>query len=138
MVVVAESAKFTMAYTNVGLSPDGSSSYTLPRLVGLRKAQELMFTNKVLSAHEALDWGLVNLVVADDELMNEANSLARMFASGAKGSNTAIKKLLSASNVNDLETQMALESSLIAQCADSEDGGEGVTAFVEKRKPRFN
>jgi len=137
MVIVAESAKFTMAYTKVGLSPDGSSTYTLPRLIGLRKTQDLMLTNRVLSAREALDWGLVNSVVADDELINEANALASAFSSEATGSHAAIKKLLLASGANDLETQMALESATISNCADSTDGREGVAAFVEKRKPEF-
>lgn len=138
MVIAAESAKFTMAYTKVGLSPDGSSSYYLPRLVGLRKAQELMFTNRVLSAQEALDWGLINSVASDDDLLDKANELAQMFASGSKGSNAAIKKLLSVSNANDLVTQLAQESATIASCADSADGREGVAAFVEKRKPEFS
>ena len=138
MVLAAESAKFTMAYTNVGLSPDGSSSYFLPRLIGLRKTQELMFTNRVLSAQEAYEWGLVTQVVSDDELMAEANKLAEKFVNSAKGSNAAIKKLLMASFSNGLETQMELEGRAIAVCANSDDGKEGVAAFVDKRKPEFS
>lgn len=138
LVLAAESAKFTMAYSNVGLSPDGSSSYFLPRLIGLRKTQELMLTNRVLTAQEALDWGLVTQVVADDELMNEANKLAEKFVQSALGSNGAIKKLLLASSSNGLETQMELEGRTIAECANSNDGKEGVAAFIEKRKPEFS
>ena len=79
-VVAGQSAAFTMAYSKVGLSPDGSSSYYLPRLIGLRRAQELMLTNRVLSAEEALDWGLVNAVVADEELQATAEKTARLVA----------------------------------------------------------
>jgi len=138
IVLAAESAKFTMAYTNVGLSPDGSSSYFLPRLIGLRKTQELMFTNRVLSAQEACEWGLVTQVVSDEELIGEANKLAATFVRGAKGSNAAVKKLLLASFANGLETQMELEGRAIAECAESDDGKEGVAAFIEKRKPEFS
>jgi len=71
LVIAAESAKFTMAYTKAGLTPDGSSTYFLPRLVGLRRAQELALTNRVLSAREALEWGIVTRVVPDDRLRAE-------------------------------------------------------------------
>ncbi len=138
MVIASEQAKFTMAYSNVGLSPDGSSSYFLPRLVGLRKAQELMFTNRVLSADEAVSWGLVNRVVPADDLLTSAQDLAQSLAKGSVRSNGAIKRLLSCSFDNGLETQMELESRAIAECADSPDGREGVAAFIEKRKPQFS
>lgn len=138
LVLAAESAKFTMAYTNVGLSPDGSSSYFLPRLIGLRKTQELMFTNRVLSAQEAFEWGLVTRVVADAELQEEALKLAGSFVKGAKGSNAAIKKMLIQSFSNGLETQMEIEGRTIAECADSVDGKEGVSAFIEKRNSSFS
>ena len=137
LVLAVESAKFTMAYSKIGLSPDGSSSYYLPRLIGLRKAQELMFTNRVLSAQEALDWGLVTQLVADADLMLEAQKLAEIFVSGARGSNSMIKKLLLTSFDNSFETQMELEGRGIADCANSPDGQEGVAAFVEKRKPTY-
>jgi len=137
LVVAAESAKFTMAYTKVGLSPDGSSSYYLPRLIGLRRTQELMITNRVLSAQEAMDWGLVTKVVADDQLMVEAEKMALICVDGAKGSNATVKQLLLASFNNSFETQMELEGRGIADCGNSADGKEGVTAFLEKRKPVF-
>ena len=137
LVVAAESASFTMAYTKVGLSPDGSSSYYLPRLVGLRRAQELMYTNRVLSAAEALDWGLVNKVVADQDLVTAATKLADMFVAGSKGSNSAVKQLLLQTFNNSVETQMELESRAISACAASDDGREGVAAFLDKRKPEF-
>ena len=76
MVLSARSAKFTLAYTRAGLVPDGSSTYFLPRLVGLRRAKELIFTNRVLNAEEALDWQLINQVLDDDLLQDEAMKLA--------------------------------------------------------------
>lgn len=138
IVLAGESASFTMAYTRAGLCPDGSSSYFLPRLVGLRRAQELMLTNRTLSAAEACELGLVTRVVADDDLQAEADKVARELAQGARLSTAYVKKLLLASAGNDLETQMELEGQLVAQCAASPDGREGIQAFVEKRKPDFN
>ncbi len=138
LVLASETAKFTMAYSKIGLSPDGSSSYFLPRLIGLRKTQELMFTNRVLSAEEALDWGLINQVVAQDQLLNEANKLAQKLATGSLNSNAAIKALLVHSYSNQLEAQMELESRSIAACSAAADGVEGVSAFLEKRSPEFD
>ena len=138
LVLAAESAKFTMAYTKAGLSPDGSSSYYLPRLIGLRRTQELMYCNRVLSAAEAQQWGLINKVVAEDDLLDEARKLAAMFTKGAKGANAAVKQLLSKAFDNSLETQMELEGVAIAENAGSSDGLEGVAAFLEKRAPKFD
>ncbi len=137
IVLAAESASFTMAYTRAGLCPDGSSSYFLPRLVGLRKAQELMLTNPTLSAAEAAEIGLITRVVPDDELRADAEAAAAQIASGARLSTAYVKKLLLASAGNDLETQMALEGQLIESCVTSPDGREGIAAFFEKRKPEF-
>mgnify|MGYP001552485977 CR=1 FL=1 len=137
LVVAAESASFTMAYTRAGLSPDGSASYYLPRLVGVRRTQELMLTNRKLSAAEAQQWGLINHVVDGAELTATVDALANEIASGAKGSHAAVKKLLLASFGNDIETQMDLEGRLIAQNADSADGREGIDAFLNKRAPEF-
>ena len=97
-----------------------------------------MFTNRVLSAAEALDWGLVTQVVADDDLLEQARSLANGLAQGSKASNAAIKRLLSVSGANSLADQLDLERDTIAQCADGKDGLEGVRSFVEKRPPVFD
>jgi 2-(1,2-epoxy-1,2-dihydrophenyl)acetyl-CoA isomerase len=137
LVLAAESASFTMAYTAAGLSPDGSSSYYLPRLIGVRKTQELMLTNRTLSATEALAWGLVTEVVDAAELAARADALADRIASGATQSASAVKKLLLASFKNGLEEQMEWEGRLIADCADSPDGTEGINAFLAKRRPEF-
>ncbi len=138
LVVAAASARFTMAYTKIGFSPDGSASYFLPRVVGLRRTQELMFTNRVLSADEALEWGLVTRVVADGTALDEALSLAQQLAAGPRGSHAAIKQLLTASFGNSLETQMELEGRLITERSASSDGREGISAFAAKRVPAFD
>lgn len=138
LVVAAQSSSFTMAYTRAGLSPDGSSSYFLPRLVGLRKAQELMLTNRTLSATEARDWGLVNEVVPDGQVQARADELAAGFVAGARQSNAIVKRLLLDSFGNGLEQQMEIEGRLITQCVGSRDGQEGIAAFLEKRPARFD
>ena len=84
LVLAADSASFTMAYTRAGLSPDGSSSYYLPRLVGVRRTQELMLTNRTLSAAEAADWGLVTAVVPVAELAAKTEELAVQLAAAAR------------------------------------------------------
>ena len=137
IVLAARSAKFTMAYTNAGLSPDGSSSYYLPRLVGLRRAQELMLTNRVLSAEEACAWGIVTRVVDDADLQAEADKLGRRLAAGPTRAFGAVKKLLSRTFEQSLETQLEDESRLIAAMSGSTDGREGLDAFFNKRRPNF-
>jgi len=137
LVISVDSAKFVMAYTNAGLSPDGSSSYFLPRRVGDRRARELMLTNRVLSADEALDWGIVNQVVAEADLDETVGELAAKIAAGPTLAYGQVKSLLNASFDNGLETQMELESRGIADMARSRDGKEGIQAFLAKRKPTF-
>jgi 2-(1,2-epoxy-1,2-dihydrophenyl)acetyl-CoA isomerase len=138
LVLAAESASFTMAYTRAGLSPDGSSSYYLPRLIGITRTKELMLTNRTLSAPEASQWGLVTEVVPDAELAEKADRLASQMAATARKSNGGVKALLLASFSNGLEEQMELEGRLIAGLADSPDGREGVDAFMAKRKAEFS
>ena len=137
LVLAAESASFTMAYTKVGLSPDGSSSYYLPRLVGVRRTQELMLTNRALSAAEAAEWGLITEVVADADLADAADRMANKFGAGPRKAHGAVKKLLLSSFKNGLEEQIEIEGRFIAECAESADGREGVDAFLEKRRPAY-
>lgn len=138
LVLAAESASFTMAYTRVGLSPDGSASYYLPRLIGITKTKELMLTNRTLSAQEASQWGLVTEVVRDAELADRAAELADQMAATPAGSNGGVKQLLLGTFANGLEEQMELEGRLIAARAVSTDGREGVDAFLAKRNPEFS
>jgi len=137
LVLAATTAKFTMAYTKAGLSPDGSASYYLPRLVGVRRTQELMLTNRTLTADEALAWGAVTEVVDPADLAARTDALADQIASGAKGSHAAVKKLVQATWDNSIEEQMALEGRLIGVNADAPDGREGIDAFLNKRAPKF-
>jgi len=137
LVLVGESARFTLAYTKAGLVPDGGASWLLPRLVGLRRAQEMVFTNRVLSADESVAWGLTTRVVKDAELAHEAAALARQLADGPSGAFAAVKRLYSESSTNGIETQMEMESREIARAAASADGREGMLAFREKRPPNF-
>jgi 2-(1,2-epoxy-1,2-dihydrophenyl)acetyl-CoA isomerase len=136
--IAAQSARFTMAYTAAGLSPDGSSSYFLPRRVGIMRARELMMTNRRLSAEQALDWGLVNQVEADEALMVSAMQLAGTLAKGPTKAFGQVKKLLNSSYDSGLETQMQYEADSIAAMASTADGAEGVSAFLEKRKAVFS
>lgn len=137
MAISADSAKYVMAYTNAGLSPDGSSTFFLPRRIGDRRARELMLTNRVLSASEAADWGVINQVVAAQDLEKTVMELASSLASGPTLAFGKVKSLLNQSFDNGLETQMELESRAIAESSGTTDGKEGIKAFVEKRKPDF-
>lgn len=138
IVVAAESARFTMAYARIAATPDGSSSYFLPRLVGLRRALELYLTNRVLSAREALEWGLVTRVVPDAELWSAVDSLARELAAGPTLAIGAAKRLFHQSTWESLETQMELEAQAIAASGHTEDFRAGVTAFANKTVPTFH
>jgi len=136
-VLAAESARFLMAYSKIGMAPDGSSSYFLPRLVGLKRAMELALTNRVLSAREACDWGLVTEVTTADNLSARAEELVKSLANGPTGAFGAAKRLLHGGWNQSLETQMEWESKAIGEAGSSADGKEGIRAFVEKRKAKF-
>ena len=138
IILAAASAKFTMAYTKIGVSPDGSSTFFLPRLVGIAKAKEMILLNPVYSAEEAKTHGLVTEVLADDALMARANALAQQLAAGPTAAYGETKRLLADTFSNSLETQMEMETRAIAGLtAYSNDTREGFKAFTEKRKPLF-
>jgi 2-(1,2-epoxy-1,2-dihydrophenyl)acetyl-CoA isomerase len=133
LVLAAESARFTMAYSKIGATPDGSSSYYLPRLVGIRRAMELYFTNRVLSAREASEWGLITRVVPDAELLKETAKLAGELAQGPTKAFGGAKRLFHQSTWESLETQMELEAQAIAASGRTQDFRAGVTAFAAKQ-----
>jgi 2-(1,2-epoxy-1,2-dihydrophenyl)acetyl-CoA isomerase len=137
LAIAGESAKFTMAYTRAGLTPDGSSTWFLPRLVGTRRSLELMLTNRLLKAPEALEWGIVNQVVPDDAVLDTATQLATQLAQGPMGAFGVTKRLLLASGSASLETQMEMEGDAIAAASGTPDGREGIAAFLEKRPAKF-
>ena len=137
IVLAAESARFIMAYTRAGLTPDGSATYFLPRIVGAKRALELTLTNRMLTAQEAADWGIVARVLPDDKLLDEAHQLAARLASGPTRAFGRAKHLLERAWTETLETQMEAEGRTIADSARSADAREGITAFLEKRRPQF-
>jgi 2-(1,2-epoxy-1,2-dihydrophenyl)acetyl-CoA isomerase len=136
LAIAARGAKFAPAYTGVGLTPDASCTFLLPRAVGYKRAMELLLTNRVLDAETALDWGLVNQVVENDKLIETAAALAASLAAGPTGAYGALKALLAESEPG-LEGQLARESRAIAERGASAEGREGIAAFLEKRVPRF-
>ena len=138
IVISAESAKYTLAYTKAGLSPDASSTFYLPRLVGLRRAKELMLTSRIFTAQEAYEMGMIDRVVEDEKLMDEARQQTEELASGATQAYGSVKKLLNLSFSNGLETQMDHEGIMISENGSSLDGQEGMLAFAEKRKANFS
>ena len=137
LALAAESARFTLAYSRVGLTPDGSSTYYLPRIVGPRRALELALTNRTLTAREAEAMGIVTRVVADADLQGEAQKLARELAQGATHAYGGIKRLMYAAANTSLDEQMELETEFIADCARTADAREGIAAFLAKRAPKF-
>jgi 2-(1,2-epoxy-1,2-dihydrophenyl)acetyl-CoA isomerase len=136
LLLMGASARLVLAYTRIGLSPDGSATWSLPRLVGLRRSLDLALTNRPLSADEAVLWGLASRVVADEDLAGEAEAFALELAAGATSALGDAKRLLRESLANPLETQMELETIALAANA-NRDGPEGIAAFLEKRRPQF-
>ena len=138
LVLAAESARFTMAYAKIAATPDGSSTYYLPRLIGVRRALELYLTNRALSAREAQEWGLITRVVPDGELASATAALARELAQGPTRAFGGAKRLFHQSTWESLETQMELEAQAIAASGRTEDFRAGVTAFANKQPaPKF-
>ena len=137
LALCGKSSKFNLAYTNAGLTPDGGTSFLLPRVIGARRTMELLLLNRPLPAQQAHDWGLVNEVVEDGELLARALELAEQLADGATGAFGLTKRLV-AHSLGALESHMTLESETIASQAASVDGVEGIRAFLEKRKPDFS
>tara|TARA_Y100001970_G_scaffold75476_1_gene95609 strand:+ start:63 stop:851 length:789 start_codon:yes stop_codon:yes gene_type:complete len=137
IIISSENAKFSAAYTAAGLSPDGSMTYIMPRLIGLKKTKELMITNRRLTAHEALNIGLIDQVAKDDELQNIAMETAVKLSEGATKAYGAVKTLLADSFSSTLESHLEEEARSLNIRAQGHDGKEGVKAFIEKRKPNF-
>jgi len=135
--VMAESAVFRQGYTSNGLSIDGGGTFALPRLVGLARALEIAAFDQPISSAQALAWGLVTKVVADDIVMRETISMLEELVKSALHSFAWSKRLLGESHSNTLEAQLELERQGISDCARHPDGQEGIKAFIEKRKPAF-
>ena len=137
IVIAAESAKFTPAYTRIGMSADGGGSFVLPRLIGAQRARQLLLLNPLCSASEARDLGLVGFVVPEADLEAKGAEIARTLAAGPTRAYGEVKRLLLDSHSNSLEQHLALESRSMSALAETADGREGFAAFVAKRPAHF-
>jgi len=137
VAIAGEAAQFTLAYTGIALTPDGGASWLLPRLVGLRKAQEMILLNSRLSAAEALAAGLVTQVVGGADLDATARDVAHKLAQGPTKAFARSRELLSSAYGETLETHLERESRGIVGASAGTDGREGIAAFLDKRKPAF-
>ena len=138
-IIAADTAKFTMAYTGIGTSPDGGSTYLLPRLIGRRAALEMALLNKPIDAPRALALGMVNDVVAEDALQNTVEDVAKKLANGSAKALGNAKRLVNESlESTSLQAHLAREKELFLTCAVTGDFEEGLQAFFEKRPPKFS
>ena len=136
--VIDRSAMFRQAYTSNGLSVDGGGTYTLPRLVGLARAMEILAFDRPISAEQALAWGLVTEVVEEGRALDRATAMIQEIVKLPLSSFLASKKLLTDSFHTPFEHQLEKEREFLAWCAGHPNGQEGVRAFLEKRKPVYN
>jgi len=137
LIVAAESAYFLLAFVNIGLVPDGGSSLFLPARIGMARASELAMLGERLPAAKALEWGLINRVVADEQLEQEAGALAARMAAGPTRSYAGSKRQLNNWLYARMEEQLELEAKIQQEMAGSDDFVEGAMAFVQKRAARF-
>src|SRR3954470_21059805 len=137
LVIAARSASFVQAFSKLGLVPDAGGSYILPRLVGTARAMGLALLAEKLSAEQAAEWGLIWRVVDDAMLGDEARGIAQHLAQGPTKGYGLLKRAMYASAANSLDAQLALERDLQREAGLTDDYREGVTAFKEKRTPRF-
>jgi 2-(1,2-epoxy-1,2-dihydrophenyl)acetyl-CoA isomerase len=137
IVLAGRSASFMQSFSRIGLVPDAGGTWILPRLVGKARAMGLALLGEKLSAEQAAQWGLIWKVVEDDVLFSEGIQLAKQLAEGPTRGYGLIKKAMHASSGNSLDAQLELERDLQREAGYSEDYREGVTAFKEKRTPRF-
>jgi len=136
LIVAGESAYFLQAFRRIGLVPDGGSTYLLPRLIGKARALEMTLLGEKVPAKAALEWGLINRCVPDDQLMPTALELARALATGPK-SVSMIRRLIWDSMDNDWAEQLHAERTVQRDAGRTQDFGEGVAAFVQKRQAVF-
>ena len=138
LAIAGASSKYAVAYRKLGTSPDGGSTFFLPRAIGRRKAAELMILRDVIDAQEALALGIVNRVVPDAELAGEAQKMDEAIAANAQMAMANMKMLLNAPILAELDAQLDLERDAFAACSQTADFAEGVKAFLEKRPAQFN
>jgi 2-(1,2-epoxy-1,2-dihydrophenyl)acetyl-CoA isomerase len=137
--ISSKKATFGCAFTKIGLSPDSSSTWHLPKLVGLSLANEMLFLNRILNAEEAIQFNLVNkIITSNDSFIEEVKEFAIEITQGAPLAFSLTKELIYESYTNDLEVHLEQEARKIVKTAGTEDFQEGLKAFFEKRKPDFN
>jgi 2-(1,2-epoxy-1,2-dihydrophenyl)acetyl-CoA isomerase len=137
LVVAADDAKFALAYRKLGTSTDGGATYSLPRMIGQKRAMEMLLLSDRLTAAEALELGIVNRVVPPAQLEAETAHLAARLAANSAVANASMKRLLNASYHHTLPEQLAMERDRFVAGSTGPDFAEGVAAFLEKRAPRF-
>jgi 2-(1,2-epoxy-1,2-dihydrophenyl)acetyl-CoA isomerase len=137
LIWAAESAIFGLAFVNIGLVPDGGSTFLVPIAAGKARALEMALLGDPIPASQALEWGLINRVVPDGELLGEARSLAKRLASGPTRSYANSKRALNNSLMKIMDEQLDLEADIQGEMTGTADFIEGVSAFVQKREPRF-
>jgi 2-(1,2-epoxy-1,2-dihydrophenyl)acetyl-CoA isomerase len=137
LIWAGESAIFGLAFVNIGLAPDGGSTMLVPIAVGKARALEMALLGDPVSAEEALGWGLINRVVPDGQLMDDARGLARRMAAGPTRSYANSKRMLNNSLMRSMDEQLDLEADVQGEMAKSADFTEGISAFVEKRQANF-
>ena len=137
LIIAADDAFFTLAYSLIGTSPDGGSTFALPRAIGAKKSMEMALLGDRIDAASLARFGLVNFVVPADDLEEETDQLARRLAAGPTRAYGQAKRLIYGSLENQMERQLQMEAEAFADCATTDDFREGVSAFVEKRRAVF-
>jgi 2-(1,2-epoxy-1,2-dihydrophenyl)acetyl-CoA isomerase len=137
IVVAAEGASFIQSFSNIGLIPDSGGTFFLPRLVGLQRATAMMFLADKITATKALEFGMIYKVASNEELQNEAFAIAHKLSEMPTVGFGLTKRALNESLFNNLDDQLDIEEELQAKAAATYDNGEGIKAFLEKRKPIF-
>lgn len=137
IVIAAKAAHFTMAYTAIGLTPDGATTWLLPRLVGMRVAQEMAATNRRITSDEAVSLGLITRALDEAQFAEDVAKTAQAFRNASTTALGTVRRLLLSSFSETLESHMETEARSISDAARGAHGREGIKAFLEKRKPLF-